>query len=146
MEKGFKMADFHFYSPVQVRVADLDTQRHVNNSKYSTYIEVGRFEYLQHLGLFDGIHFDDLGLIVADVHIAYLAQIELNQKLRVGVRTARIGNKSLTLEYEIQDPDSGRVFARAESVMVSYDYHAHQTIPVPDDWRVKITAFEGMSF
>lgn len=140
------MTDFRFYCPVQVRVADLDTQRHVNNSKYSTYIEVGRFEYLQHLGLFDGIHFDDLGVIVADVHIAYLAQIELNQKLRVGVRTARIGTKSFTMEYEIQDPDTGRVFARAETVMVSYDFHTHQTIPVSADWRAKIAAFEGVSF
>lgn len=140
------MTDFHFYSPIQVRVADLDTQRHVNNSKYSTYIEVGRFEYLQATGLFDGIHFDDLGLIVADVHIAYLAQIELNQKLRVGVRTTRIGNKSLTLEYEIQDPDSGRVFARAETVMISYDYHTRQTVPISAEWRAKIAAFEGENF
>lgn len=140
------MTDFHFYAPVQVRVGDLDTQRHVNNSKYSTYIEVGRFDYFQATGLFDGIHFDDLGLIVADVHIAYLAQIELNQKLRVGVRTTRIGNKSFTLEYEIQDPDTGRVFARAETVMVSYDYHTHQTVPVSAEWRAKIAAFEGENF
>ena len=33
--------------------------------------------------------------------------------------------------------------ARAESVMVAYDYEGHMSIPVPDLWRQKITAFEG---
>lgn len=140
------MSEFRFYCPLQVRYADLDAQRHVNNAKFNTYIESGRFDYLQHVGLFDGQHYDELGLIVADVHIAYLAQIELNQPLRVGVRTARIGNKSLTLEYEIQDPETGQVFARAETVMVAYDYLTHQTVPVRSEWRAMLSAFEGVTF
>jgi len=140
------MAEFRFYTPIQVRYADLDTQWHVNNSRYSTYIEQGRFDYLQHLGLFDGIHFASLGLIVADVHIAYLAQIKLNQQVRVGVRTSRIGTKSLTLEYEIQDTTTGELLAKAESVMVAYDYERQQTIPLSPEKRAAIEAFEGVTF
>lgn len=140
------MSEFRFYCPLQVRYADLDAQRHVNNAKFNTYIETARFDYLQRVGLFDGRSFDELGLIVADVHIAYLAQIELNQLLRVGVRTARIGNKSLTLEYEIQDPETGKVFARAETVMVAYDYPTHQTVPVRGEWRAMLSKFEGVTF
>ena len=37
----------------------------------------------------------------------------------------------------------GQVLARAESVMVAYNYAAHSSIPLPDDWRQKITRFEG---
>ncbi len=140
------MAEFRFYIPIQVRYADLDTQWHVNNSRYSTYIEQARFDYLQHLGLFDGVHFASLGLIVADVHISYLAQIKLNQQVRVGVRTSRIGNKSLTLEYEIQDTVSGELLAKAETVMVAYDYEQQRTVPVSPEWRAAIEAFEGVTF
>ena len=140
------MSEFRFYYPIQVRYADLDAQRHVNNAKFSTYVETGRLEYLQQVGLFDGRHFDELGLIVADVHIAYLAQIELNQALRVGVRTARIGTKSLTLECEIQYPATGQIFARAETVLVAYDYQARQSVPVRETWRRLLSEFEGVSF
>ena len=137
------MADFHFHIPLEVRYGDLDPQWHVNNVRYLSYLEQGRLAYLVHLGLWDGQDFNRLGMIVADVHIAYLAPIMLFQKVRLDMRTARLGNKSLTFEYQIVDEASGQVLARAESVMVAYDYAAHSSIPLPDDWRQKITRFEG---
>ncbi len=102
------------------------------------------FEYLVALGLFDGKSFFDVGLIVADVHMAYLAPIALTQKIQVGVRVAHIGNKSLRFEYQIEDVETGKPLATAETIMVAYDYHQHTSKPVSDAWREKITAFEGL--
>jgi acyl-CoA thioester hydrolase len=93
--------------------------------------------------LFDGQSFLDLSLIVADVHVVYLAPIKLGQKIRVGVRVAKIGTKSLTLEYQIEDEETGSALTKAETVMVCFDYHKHSSKPVPDEWREKIAAFEG---
>lgn len=138
------MTPFKFSIPIQVRYGDLDPQWHVNNARFNTFIEQARYEYLQHLQLWDGQDFFKCGVIVADVHMAYLAPIELGQKVRVDIRTSRLGNKSLTFEYQIVDNESGQVFGRAETVMVAYDYYAKQSIPVPDDWRAKIKAFEGL--
>lgn len=138
-----RMSDFHFYLPIQIRYADLDPQWHVNNTRTLVFIEQARFDYLRHLNLWDGVDFFDLGLIVADVHMAYLAPIELEQKIRVGARVSRIGTKSLTFEYRVEEEATGKVLATAETVMVAYDYHRHTSIPVPADWRQKITTFEG---
>ena len=140
------MTKFNFILPIQVRYGDLDAQWHVNNTKFLIYVEQGRFAYIMNLGLFDGKSFLDLGLIVADVHMAYLAPIELGQNIQVAVRVAHIGNKSLRFEYEIQDLDTGKPLATAETVMVSFDYHTHTSKPVPDEWRQKISAFEGKEF
>jgi Predicted thioesterase len=137
------MPYFHFYYPLQVRYGDLDPQWHVNNAHFVTFIEQARFAYLLDLGLFDGEHFSDLGLIVADVHVAYLAPILLTQKIRIGVRVARIGAKSLTFEYQVEDETGGAPLARAETVMVAYDYHIHTSLPVSDAWREKISNFEN---
>ncbi len=137
------MPEFHFYYPIQVRYGDLDPQWHVNNAHFVTFIEQARFAYLFELGLFDGKHFFDLGLIVADVHVAYLAPILLGQEIRIGVRVARIGGKSLTFEYLVEEEGSGAVLAKAETVMVAYDYHAHASMPVSDAWRAKISQFEN---
>ena len=139
------MADFKFFFPLQVRYGDLDPQWHVNNSRFLTFMEQARFEYLKHLGLFDGQSFMDLGLIIADVHISYLAPITLGQKVRVGMRTARIGNKSMNFEYLIEDTETHQALARGEVVGVAYDYHTHATIPVPQCWRDAISAFEGLA-
>jgi acyl-CoA thioester hydrolase len=126
-----------------VRYGDLDPQWHVNNAHFITFIEQARFAYLLEVGLFDGVSFVDLGLIVADVHIAYLAPIVLGQNIRVGVRVARIGHKSLTFEYQIEDGATNQPLATAETVMVAYDYHTHTSQPVSDGWREKIEQYES---
>jgi acyl-CoA thioester hydrolase len=138
------MTAFHFHLPLQIRYGDLDPQWHVNNAHTVILIEQGRLAYLLKLGLFDGKDFFNLGLIVADVHVSYLAPILLEHNVQIGVRVSRLGNKSLTFEYLLEDRDSGLALARAETVMVAYDYHSHQSRVVPADWRAKIAAFEEM--
>jgi acyl-CoA thioester hydrolase len=139
------MAVFHFYHPIQVRYGDLDTQWHVNNARFLTYMEQARFAYLMELGLFDGESFLDLGLIVADAHIAYTKPIRLTDKVRVGVRVSRIGNKSLTFSYQIEEDETGEVSATGETVLVAYDFHTQSSHPVPDAWRERISTYEGDS-
>jgi len=140
------MSDFHFYCPIQLRYSDLDPQWHVNNARILTFLEQARFTYITELGLFKGNNFFDLGLIVADVHVAYTAPIELGQSVRVGVRTSRIGNKSLTFEYQVEDENAHQVLAKGETVMVAYDYHTRTSMPVPAEWRQVIGKFEGVTF
>jgi acyl-CoA thioester hydrolase len=143
---NFHMPDFHFYYPIQIRYGDLDPQWHVNNAHLVTFLEQARFAYLVEVGLFDGEHFFDLGLIVADIHVAYQAPIQLMHKVRIGVRVARIGNKSLTFEYQVEEEASAAALARAETVMVAYDYHSHTSQPVSDAWRAKIALYEKRDF
>jgi acyl-CoA thioester hydrolase len=139
------MAEFNFYTPIQIRYGDLDPQWHVNNARFLTYMEHARTEYLVNLGLFDGITFSKFPTIVANINISYLAPIEPDRKIWVGVRVAHIGTKSITYEIEIQDEDTGQVMARSETVTVAYDYENKRSMAVPDEWRKMISDFEGIS-
>jgi len=109
-------------------------------------MEQARFEYLLHLGLFDGKTFMDLRMIIADVHVAYKAPIILGQKISVSTRTIKIGNKSITFEYVIEDSESGELCGTGEVVGVCFNYPTHETVPVPAEWRKKISEFEGRDF
>ena len=140
------MPAFNFTIPIQVRYADLDAQWHVNNSRFLTFMEQARLEYLQRLGLFDGKTFMDLRMIIADVHVAYKAPIVLGQKISVSTRAMKIGNKSITFEYVIEDSETGVVCGTGEVVGVCFNYTTHGTVPVPVEWRKKISEFEGRTF
>jgi acyl-CoA thioester hydrolase len=135
---------YKFSYPLQIRYGDLDPQWHVNNAHFVTFIEQARFAYLVEVGLFDGQSFLDLGLIVADVHVSYIAPITYLQKIRIGTRVSRIGTKSLTFEYLVEDEASMQKLASAETIMVAYDYRQHSSMPVPTAWREKITTFEHL--
>ena len=140
------MSEYKFYTSIKVRYADLDTQWHVNNTRFLTYIEQSRFEYYQQLGLFDGKNFLDLRMIIADVHVSYKAPLYLNQKIRVGTRVSRVGTKSITFESIIEDEETGAVCATSEVVGVCFNFQTHESMPVPDDWKRKLSAFEGKVF
>jgi acyl-CoA thioester hydrolase len=136
------MADFHFYHPIEVRYGDLDPQGHVNNAKYLTYMEQARLAYVQRLGLWRGGSFMDIGIIVARATVAFHAPILLGQPVRVGVRVARLGHKSLVMEYRLEDGRAGQELADGSTILVAYDYHQQISIPIPPDWRQAIEAFE----
>lgn len=138
------MSVFRFFVPLAIRYSDLDPQGHVNNARYLSYLEEARIAYIRELGLWDGKSFLDVGIIIAEARVVYRAAITLDQSLRAGVRTARLGTKSLTMEYVLEDAGDGRLLATGSTVLVTYDYHQNQTIPVPGSWRQAITAYEGI--
>jgi len=139
------MADFKFYHPVVVRYGDLDPQGHVNNAAFLTYLEHGRVNYIRHLDLWDGKSFLEIGFILARVELDYKAPILMTDRVEVGIRTSRLGNKSLDMEYLIRDADSGNLFGEAKTVQVAYDYQSGITIPLLPSWRETIEKFEGLN-
>lgn len=137
------MPEFRFYHPIEIRYGDLDPQGHVNNAAYLTYMEQARLKYYERLGLFAGSDFLKLGVILAEATCSYRAPILYGTSIHVGVRTARMGNKSFEMEYAIEDQKSGETLATGKTIQVAYDYRAHQSIPVPDAWRNRLNEFEG---
>ena len=139
------MSDFHFYHPIEVRYGDLDPQGHVNNAKHLTYFEQARIGYMVELGLFTKDQsFMEIGVILADVHITYLAPIYYAEHIKVGVHATKLGNKSMTWAQNIVDAKTGKELAKGEVVMVTYDYKEEKTINIPHEWREIIKQFEGL--
>jgi len=139
------MKKTNFSCQIDIRYGDLDPQGHVNNAKYLTYFEHARTQYLRELGLFKkGSSFLDIGVILADIHIAFLKPIHWEDKITLGVRTTNLGNKSIKVTQLIQDENSEIIYAEGEVVMVTYDYHRGTTIPIPTEWRKIIIEFEGL--
>ena len=138
------MSNFRFYHPIEVRYGDLDPQGHVNNAKFLTYFEQARLAYWVQMELFTkGQSFMELGIILADVHITYLEPVYYGQNIKVGVHVSKLGNKSMTWQQNIVDADTGKELAKGEVIIVAYDYKEEKTISIPQEWREKITQFEG---
>lgn len=140
------MVDFNFFHEVQVRYGDLDPQAHVNNAKYFTYTEQARVAYIQELNLWDGDSFMNFGFILAEAQMSFKSPIFFGQRVRVGVTVTEIRNKSLLMEYVIEDPETTEQLATGNSVLVAYDYRERETMLVPEDWRRTIGNFENRQF
>jgi acyl-CoA thioester hydrolase len=137
------MSEYHFFHPIEVRYADIDAQRHVNNVQHFSYMEQARASYLLELGLWEGVDFNTIGIILAEQRCTYHAPIAYGQALRVGVRTYRMGEKSIEMHYSIQDPQNEVEFANGQVTLVTFDYHKGHSIPIPTTWRNAIRNFDA---
>jgi len=137
------MPSYRFRHPIEVRYADIDSFRHVNNARYFTYMEQGRSRYFEHLGLWDGRTLDRLEIILASISCDYKRPIAFGDQVVVAVATIRLGRKSFDMRYAIED-DEGDLFAEGQATLVAYDYRAGRSIELPAEWRQRLAEFEGL--
>ena len=144
--------DFAHRHTVEVRLSDTDAMGHVNNARYLTYVEIARVAYYEEVTgnpLPIGAHGAEEGMILAEIRMTYRSPAFYGESLTVETRTERIGTTSFSMVHRITAPESrygpARLVAVSDSTLVSYDYQQERPIPVPDDWRTAIAAFEGCS-
>jgi acyl-CoA thioester hydrolase len=137
------MPPFRFSHPIEVRYADLDPQRHVNNAVFFSYLEQARARYIQHLGLWSGEDFDRIGIIIAEASATFRRPIAFTDEVIVELGVTRMGTKSFDVEYLVRDAFGGE-FATGKTVIVAYDYERWESIAIPDEWRNRIAEFEKL--
>ncbi len=142
--------DFAHRHEVKVRLADTDAMGHVNNASYLTYVEIARVAYYEQVtgnALAIGVHGAEEGMILAEIRMTYRSPAFYGETLVVETRVERIGRTSFGMVHRISAPESRygtvRLVAVADSTLVSYDYSDERPIPVPDEWRSAMEAFEG---
>jgi acyl-CoA thioester hydrolase len=136
------MDGYRHVRPREVEFRDVDVADHVNNAVYLTYLETARIAYLREV-LGDGFLYQ-LQLILAHITVDFRAPAHFPETLEIGARVSRVGTKSFTMEHEIRGGD-GRLVAEASSVLVAYDYEADASMPVPEEWRRRLNAYEERS-
>ena len=132
------LEDFRYRLDVRVVFRDVDYYRHVNNAVYVTYMETARIDYCavafgKPLGSVQNV-------IMASQRFDYEKQVQYDERLVMGVRTSRIGAKSLDFTYELWRGDDR--IGHGLSSLVAFDYEANHSIAVPDEWRRRIAAYE----
>jgi acyl-CoA thioester hydrolase len=136
---------FRHRTPLQVRFRDTDAFGHVNTAVFATYAELARVRYLLDV-LQPAGPFQRQPLILAHLAIDFRSPIELGEEVMVETAVERIGRTSIGMAHRMTAGADGRLAADVASVIVVYDYASARPIPVPDEWRARIGAFENRAF
>lgn len=123
---------------IQVRYSDLDLMGHVNNSVYLSYFEMARVHYFKQLV---GVNWDwrKEGVLLVRNEIDYLKPILLNDEPEVHMTLEKIGEKSISLLYEIKV--NQEVYTKGKSILVCFNAEEGKTIQVP---KVIVEAMEKL--
>lgn len=131
---------FHFFTNIRIRYCETDMSGHLNNTHHIVYFEQGRLEYLEQLQF----HHLPLTAVTADICCHYHSEAFLWEELKLGVRTARLGNSSLDLEYCLQTAADQRLVATGRGTLVFIDQNTKKSTPIPDELRKQIEMVEGI--
>ena len=131
---------FKYSALSRVWFSDTDAQGVVYYGRYLPYFDHARTEYHRHLG---GLTFEGAELVMRACDVDYVAPARFDDLIESFVRVRRIGTTSMTYDFEaFRLPDETRL-ATATQVLVLVDLGSRRPIPVPDDLRARIAAFEG---
>jgi len=121
--------------------SDLDLLGHVNNIAFSRFFQAARVEYCGRIGLevYPGM---TTGPILAASRVQFIAQLFFPGNVRIFTRCRKAGSTSITMEHALCD-DRGVLAAFSEDVVVRYDFTAKTKIPLGDEIRGKIAAYEA---
>jgi acyl-CoA thioester hydrolase len=113
---------------IQVRFSDLDVMGHVNNSVYLSYFEMTRVHYFKEL-VGENWDWKKEGVLLVRNEIDYLKPILLNDEPEIFMFLEKIGEKSISLLYEIKVKNE--IHTKGKSVLVCFNAETGKTILVP---------------
>ncbi|WP_019674008.1 acyl-CoA thioesterase [Psychrobacter lutiphocae] len=117
---------------------DMDAFNHVNNVVYYRYAEAARIHYLTQTQAFT----DDATTVLAQSSCTFLRPVTFPDTLLIGVRTKKLGNSSIVMDYCYYSTAQSAVVATADSVLVKLNKEATAKVAWSDSERDTILDFE----
>lgn len=133
---------FRHSTPVQIRFNDVDVLGHVNNTIYFTFYDTGKAHYFTKVKG-EPVDWQNVDTVIANVNCAYVAPIFFGEEIEVLTKCLSVSEKSFKILQMIREVRTGEVKSVCETVMVAFDPETQTAKELPEDWKLKLEAFEG---
>lgn len=125
---------------IPLRWNDFDVLGHVNNVRYFEFMQDTRVALVERMNL-SKADLSEIGHVVAHQEIDYLKAIPMDAtSVSVQIHVEKVGGASYDLTYEISD-GAGHLYAKASTVMVTFDVKSDSVVRIPDNIRTALESF-----
>ncbi|OJA49733.1 acyl-CoA thioesterase [Burkholderia ubonensis] len=132
----------HFTQQIVVRYSDIDYMGHVSNAVYYQYLQDAYVKFMY--GLLDAPFSERISQITVKTVCEYVDQVRLGEVLNLRASVVRFGTRSFDIEYLLARQDNDKhLVARGLSTHVTFDYGNNISIPLPDDLKAGVLAYQG---
>ncbi|MFI3267800.1 MAG: acyl-CoA thioesterase [Rikenellaceae bacterium] len=122
---------------IQIRFADVDSLKHVNNVNIQHYFDIGKRDFLDTVLNLEGV-FGKYSIVQANVNTNFYAPIFLEDSVYVTTALSHIGNKSFVLFQEIICKKTGTVKSDSKATLVCFNTELQVAEEMSLEWRRKL--------
>jgi acyl-CoA thioester hydrolase len=130
---------FSFFTTLQIRITDLNYGGHLGNDTLLTLLHEARVQFLNHYK-YTELHFENVGLIMADVAIEYKQEIKYGATIKIYVSAVDFDKIGFDIYYKVTllKDDGETLAAKAKTGMICYDYNIGKKVSVPIEAVTKL--------
>jgi acyl-CoA thioester hydrolase len=126
---------------ISVRYAETDAMGIVHHSAYVVWLEEGRSAWFRHrlkdprgYALMED---DGYALVVTDMSMRFLGSARYGDRVRIRTRVTAVRSRTIHVEYEVENADSGEHLVKAQSVHMCVN-RAMQVVKIPEVWDKRL--------
>ena len=97
--KHLEIKDFPIISTDKIRYSDTDSQGHVNNAVFASYLETGRVELLYSPSI--SILSNKISFVIVNLNLQFLKEILWPGEVEIGTGILKIGNSSIKIYQKL---------------------------------------------
>lgn len=132
---------FRHSLPLQTRFSDFDMLGHLNNNVYLTFMDLAKARYFLQL-IPDCMKMNGTGVVVVNINCDFFAPTLFDEPIEALTTVTSIGQKSLTLEQRIINPENGETKCIGRTVMAGFDPKTMHSADIRQEWVEAIEKFE----
>lgn len=125
---------FGYFCEIGTRWMDNDVYGHVNNVVYYAFFDTAINQYLIENDVLDVTSSKVIGLVV-ETQCRYLSSVSFQDKVRIGVRVAHLGNSSVRYELGVFRNEDEFAAAQGHFVHVYVARSTNRPVALPDRLR-----------
>ena len=129
---------------IKVKWGEMGAFQHLNNTVYIRYIEDGRIDLLEKLGMSSDMKSFNIGPILASIHCDYLAPVTYPDTIIVFSTVTQTGVKKIELEHKLWSIQQNCLVAKGLGIGVYYDYKALKSCAIPSFIADKLAALTAI--
>ena len=133
---------FAHFSDITTRWIDNDVYGHINNVVYYEFFDTAVNGYLIAQGALDITQGAVIGLVV-ETHCNYFKPVAFPDKLRAGLRVAKLGTSSVTYHVGIFRNGDDSAAAQGHFVHVCCDRATQRPLAMPADMRAVLEKLQA---
>jgi len=128
--------DFPLKTYDKVRYGDTDSQGHVNNAVFSTFLETGRSELFYQMNLLGD---ENIMFGLVSVKLNLISEITWPGTVEIGTAITKIGNSSISFFHGLYQ--KGKLVALAEAVSVRMDETTRKSKSLSDEMKEELEKY-----